>query len=159
TPAPPPAPPQAKEEPLPAREDALARGVALAGEWPHYDTPRQQAWLAERQLDEATVRRLLTAVARPCLAERAREAEACKALEGSTDAGKAVEALASMLGELADTAAPGGASLKLLLGLQARGRWEAGSAVERVLERRMAASVGACTPPGAAEIEAARRDL
>ncbi|MFT3768178.1 MAG: hypothetical protein QM820_22230 [Minicystis sp.] len=166
TPAPPPAatastPP---EEPLPPREEALAQGRALAEAWNagprHQDDELQAAWIRKHKIEETTLRRQLEAIVKPCLSEREREAPGCKPItDDGTDIGKVTEVLVQVLAEAADPAPLGGASLRLLVRLEARGLWRAGSAIERVLERRLIASAGTCAPPSAAEIEAARRSL
>jgi hypothetical protein len=154
--APPSAPPA---EPLLPRDEALAQGRALAASWKDSPSDAQElaTWL--RALDEAQVRRVLTALAHPCLEARDREAPACHELaEGKADEGVALMMVA-LLGELADPSPLGGATTRLLVRLDARGLWGAGSAAERILERRMLAHLGTCAPPSAAEIDAARRSL
>jgi hypothetical protein len=151
------------EEALPTREEALGRGHELAEAWgqgPRYDEARRQAWLGEQHLDETTVRRLLGAVAKPCLSARDREAEPCKEIaEGSSEAGKITQALMEMLGAIADPAQASSPSMRILVRLDARGLWYAAGQIEELLERRLIASPGPCAPPTAADLEEARRSL
>ncbi|APR86200.1 Hypothetical protein A7982_11549 [Minicystis rosea] len=162
-----PAPPPASapvEEPLPSMEEAMARGRAIAESWNaearYADEEKRAAWIAKERVDETSTRRLVEALTKPCLAERNREAAACKAAEDTaTDAGKAIAALLEVLAEIADPAPLGSASQRLLVRLDTRGMWQADQGLSRILERRMVASFGSCAPPSAAEIAAARQSL
>jgi hypothetical protein len=149
------------EEALPSREEALKRGRALAAarediNWD--DAKAKAAWLDAHKLDENEIRRALQAVAAPCLAEHDREAQGCKAL-GEEEAWLPSEILMELLGEITDPARLGSASQRLLLRIGTRGIWRADLVLKRILERRMLARLSACTPPTAAEIEAAKRAL
>jgi hypothetical protein len=163
TPAAAPAPPPPPEEPLPTQPEAVARALVLAAAWdqaPQFDDAKREAWLKEQALADRDLRRLLLAVTGPCLQDRDRNGPSCQALDGGAeDPRKAVQALVELLGEVADPALPGGASLRLLLRLEARGVWRSGLAIDRLLARRLATGAGACAPPTAAEVEAARRSL
>ena len=77
------------------------------------------------------------------------------------DARRATAALVAILAEVASPAARVGPSMRLLLRLDARKTWEAGTAVVRVLERRLVAEAPPphCVPPAPAELSAARRSL
>lgn len=175
-PPPPPAPPvvpvppptaavtaiAAPEEPKMPREEALARALSLATEWAavRWNEEKMIAWIGERGLDETHVRRMLEGVARPCLDGRARDTDACKELgEDTKDVGKAAYMLVDVLAELANPTALTGPSVRVLVRLDARGYWRGDKGVERILERRMEASAGACKPPSTAEIDAAKQSI
>lgn len=160
-PAPPPVVTPPPEPPI-SRAEAEARGRAIAAGWAkvHWQESAQAPWLREQGLDEDTVRRLLEALSRPCLDERDREQQACKEIADSeTEIGKTAEALAEVLGLLADPSAPGKRSMRLLVRLDARGLWRAGLEVKEILERRARSHLGACAAPSEGEIAAARASL
>lgn len=158
-----PTPPAPPPEPLPTRAEALARGRELAAalaEASDWDHAKRRAWIAAHPIDETALRRALEALAQPCLAQREPRSDACKQAEGG-DAG-AVEAFGALLeglAEGADAKAKGSATTRLLVRLDARGVWQAEQALERILTRRMLASVPACTPPSEAEVREAARAL
>jgi hypothetical protein len=158
-----PAPPPEPEEPLLPREEAVGLGRSIVARWkegPRYDDAKRDAWLRDEQLDERRVRRLLLSVARPCLDQPGREAPACVEINDSgTPSGEAAEGLVELLAETAAPAPSASASARLLARLEARGFYRADLAQRRILERRSIASPGLCAPPGAGEIEAAKRAL
>lgn len=162
--APPEAPPEAP--PRLSREEARARAEKLRTSWrdvQYSDAAARAAWRTEHEIDEPQIRALLSPMVAPCLAQRERDHEACKALQFGGADEPPVEALLSIAGDAADprpaSALARTSIMRLLLALDARGVWRAGAALTRVLERRMAASLGACQPPGAAEIAAAKSSL
>ena len=158
TPAAPPHASAAPEEPLPSREDAIAQGRALAAAWPGMPREKRAGWLRERAVDETTLRRILAAIAKPCLAERDGAGAACKQIIAG-ETGVIFHAVLDGLAAIADPAPPGSPTLRLLIALDARGQWQAGRAIDRALERRASASNMACTPPTPDEVAAARRSL
>lgn len=144
-----PAPALPASEPAGARPReaafAAAREAVARGKLAKYGDPP----LAERAraagLDAPAIARLLTAMLDAC------PADACPEL-----ADPATDVLIAALAELGRPADAG-----LLLRLEARGRFDAERAVERLLTRAMAEAVpkASCTPPTAAEIATARADL
>lgn len=151
-------------EKRPTRDEAIERGSLLMDGWeagPQYDAKKRPEWLSSHGADEATIRGLLTAIVEPCLAERD-PARPCEDAKNDTFVAKVVGVLEDILAEVADPSAPGGASVRLLIRLEARELWRSGSAVERVLERRteeVLSNSEGCSPPTNDELSAARLGL
>ncbi|MBI5488231.1 MAG: hypothetical protein HY905_12935 [Deltaproteobacteria bacterium] len=108
-------------------------------------------------LDEPTIVGLLERILSGCLAGDAEcGSPLVPGVEGPIEPIATVSKLIDLLGEVG-----GDASIALLYRLDARGLYEAGMSVERILEHRWAAerSAAACAPPAEAEAAAASAAL
>lgn len=155
-PSPPPDPPLSVE-------DARARAKAWKSAWsrrPDQLAPGAPAeLLADSGIDEPTVRRVLEALTRDCLAEATSEAPACAALGPRAGYDPQVRFAFELAGEVADTTPGANDTVRLLVRLDARGAWRADFAIERVLERRMIDAPRTCAAPTPQEVEVARASL
>lgn len=117
------------------------------------------AFITANGIDEPTVRRVLEALTRDCLAARSSEAPPCLKLGPKEPDDAVVDATFALAAEVADVGVGNGDTARLLVRLEARGMYHATMAIERVLERRWLAGRKACSPPSTAEIAAARAQL
>jgi hypothetical protein len=159
------------EAPAPPREPPLtleaARSLAVAWKaaWhelpasPDGSGPAREKFYATNGIDEPTVRRVLEALTRDCLAQRSSEAAPCQQLGATARNDDPTDSVFEIAGEVLDILPGGSELMRLLVRLDARGAWRADMAIERSLERRMIAARDACTPPTWDELDAARADL
>jgi hypothetical protein len=157
--------PPLEPPPMP-HDEALRRGKDIAERWMkdlRYRRAETQKWAAEAGVSEHDIRRMVAALTRDCVKAKEKDDEACKELLGASNDGasqrQVVEPLVEVLGEIADTRPNAGPTTGLLLALDARGLWRAESSLERILERRLEASRGACAPPTPDRVAAARASL
>lgn len=126
--------------------EATARGKELHELWrraPRYRPAELAAWVASSAPPEAEVRAVVELLSRA----------------SSEKDAPALDAAIELLGEVGSTQAGPTATNKALLRGSAGGRWRAGSALERILERRLMVSSISCAPPSEEEIDRARDGL
>ncbi len=155
--------PEAPPAPRLSDEEKVAAARVLAKAWdevPSWDQRARDAWLAAHGASEADVREALALFGRDCVRAEDRSSTPCAAVvDRESPDGHAVEALAEILAELVDPKSRSTDSAQVLVQLVAAGVYTVETSLERLLERRMSAKLGACAAPTAEEVAAARGTL
>ncbi|NUP10073.1 MAG: HEAT repeat domain-containing protein [Polyangiaceae bacterium] len=150
------------EAPMPLAE-AVARAKDNVGKWegaPKYEPAKLEAFLEHTFPERKEMGRILAALVKSCTDAKGREAEPCKVVqEGSSDEAKLVVPMIEIVGEAAPIGAGATDEIRVLVQLSQRGLSRADTAIERILERRFAATKPVCTAPSATEVADASASL